>query len=225
MIDSIATAPRQAWPGLCVLLALLSFNAQLQAQEFSADLVRTRPGAALIPAGRLMVRDGDVRIETPELPDGFFLIDGGKPAAYFVRPAMHLFMDAKQSSRLTRWFVPVDPDDPCRQWQAMRQVAGEAQPDDMRCERVGEDMIDGRRMIAYRAIADGSERFVGWIDPTHGFPMRIDSRDGDIIDAKNIQDTPQPASLLQVPQGFRKFDPEALIQRVKQSDAWVAPPE
>ncbi len=60
------------------------------------------------------------RIETQRaLPDGFFLIDAARPAAYFVRPGAHVFMDAKQSSPLTRMFVPVDPDDPCRQWLAM----------------------------------------------------------------------------------------------------------
>src|SRR5215471_11468399 len=121
MINSIL-APRRAWPGLCVLLALLSVSAPLQALEFSADLVSRKPGAAPVSAGRLMVRGDNVRIETSELPDGFFLIDCAKPAAYFVRPAMRLFMDAKQSSPLTRWFVPVDPDDPCRQWRAMMQV-------------------------------------------------------------------------------------------------------
>jgi hypothetical protein len=225
MADSIVAALRRRWPGLCALVGLLlGFSAPALAREFSADLVRTRAGAAPVPAGRLVVRDDTVRIETPELSDGFFLIDGTKPAAYFVRPAVRLYMDARQSSRLTSWFVPIDPNDPCRQWQAMARLAGEAHLDDMHCERMGEEVTGGRRLIAYSVISDTGEQFVGWIDPTYRFPLRIKTRDGVVVTADNIQDMPRPAPLLQVPQGFRKFDPEALIRQVKQSDAWVAPP-
>jgi len=226
MADLIVAAARRAWPGLCVLAGLLlCWCAPALAVEFSADLVWTPAGAAPVPAGRLMVRDGHVRIETPELPDGFFLIDGSKPTAYFVRPAIRIYMDARQSSRLTSWFVPIDADGPCRQWQAMARLAGETHPDDMRCERVGEDVVDGRRLIAYRVIIDTSERFVGWIDPIYRFPLRIRTKDGDIVSAENILGIPQPAALLLLPPEFRKFDPETLIRQVKQSDAWVAPPE
>jgi hypothetical protein len=224
MVVSIVV-PR-AWPGLSVLVGLLlGWGVPALAQEFSADLVKMQAGVAAVPAGRLMVRDGNVRIETPELADGFFLVDATKPAAYFVRPAMHLYMDARQSSRLTSWFVPVDPNDPCRQWQVMARLAGGPLPNDLRCERVGEDVINGRRLIAYRVLGDTSEQFVGWIDPMYKFPLRIKSRDGDVVTADNIQDMPRPVPPLHVPEGFRKFDPEALIRRVKQSDVWVAPPE
>ena len=152
----------------------------------------SQTGAAPAPAGRLVVRGDNVRIETPELPDGFFLIDGAKPAAYFVRPAMHLYMDARQSTRLTSWFVPVDPNDPCRQWQAMARLAGAVHPDGMRCERTGEEVIGGRRLTAYSVTARPSEQFLGWIDPTDSFPLRIRTKDGDIVAADNIRDTPQP---------------------------------
>ncbi len=138
---------------------------------------QTRAGAAPVPAGRLIVHDDNVRIETPELPDGFFLIDGAKPAAYFVRPAMHLYMDARQSSRLTSWFVPVDPNDPCRQWQAMARLAGAAHPDDLRCERTGEDVIGGRRLIAYRVTA-GSERAIPRLDRSDCTTFRCDQDQG-----------------------------------------------
>ncbi len=62
----------------------------------------------LRPPASCASSDDKVRIETPELADGFFLVDGAKPAAYFVRPAARVFMDARQSSRLTQIFVPVD---------------------------------------------------------------------------------------------------------------------
>jgi hypothetical protein len=208
------------WLGLLALAGLL-VCAPAQAQQFSADLVTTRGDGAAAPAGKLRVYGDKVRIETPELADGFFVIDGAKPAAFFMRPAAGVFMEARQSSRLTRLFVQVDPEDPCRKWQTMARVAGIADREDWRCERVGEETIDGQRAIAYRAVSTPGRELLGWIDPVRKFPSRIKSEDGATVTAQNIRDEPQPAQLFEIPPGFRKFDPQLLIQQIKQSDVWV----
>ena len=94
-------------------------------------------------------------------------------------PARGMFMDARQSSRLTRMFVPVDPDNPCRQWQAMAKLAGVADQGEIghwRCERVGEETIGGTATIAYRATSAPGQEFFGWIDPARKFPLRIRPR-------------------------------------------------
>ena len=216
----------QVWYGLCVLVGLLLCSGvPAPAQQLSADLVKAKAGAGPVPAGRLLVHGDRVRIETSEFADGFFLINTTRLTAYFVRPATHLYMEARQSSRLTRWFVPVDPDDPCRQWQVMARLAGTANPDVLHCERLGEDIFDGRCLIGYRVTADAREQFSGWVDPIYKFPLRIKTGDGDVLAVENIRDAPPSLSLLEVPPDFRKFDLEALIRRVKQSDVWVAPPE
>jgi hypothetical protein len=208
---------------LVVVGFLLCDRMPAQAQQFSADLVTSRgDGAAAVPAGKLRAFNGSVRIETPELADGFFLVDGARPAAYFVRPAARVFMDARQSSQLTWMFVQVDPDDPCRQWQAMARLAGAAEPADWRCERAGQAAIGGYNTTAYRAVVAPGREIVGWIDTARRFPLRIRTEDGATITAENVRDEPQPAQLFEVPQGFQKFDPQTLIQRIKQSDVWVA---
>jgi hypothetical protein len=200
--------------------------ASAQAEQFSADLVTTHvDGTVTAPAGKLRVFNDKVRIETPDFADGFFLIDGANRAAYFARPAERIFMDARQSSRLTQIFVSVDPGDPCRQWQIMAKLAGAADPSDSwRCERVGEEIIDGRRAAAYRAMSRPGRDLVGWIDLELKFPLRIKMEDGATIAVQNIQEGPQPARLFEIPPGFRKFDPQALIERIKQSDVWVDEP-
>ena len=193
------------------------------AQQFSADLVIAQhDGAAVSPAGKLRVLDNKVRLETPELADGFFLIDCAGPSAHFVRPAARVFMDARQSSRLVRMFVPVDPDDPCRQWQTMARLAGITEPGDWRCERIGEKMIGARNTIGYRAVSGSGGELRGWIDAARKFPLRIKMEDGAIITAENVRDEPQPMQLFEIPRDFRKFDPQVLIQQIKQSDVWVA---
>jgi hypothetical protein len=212
------------WLGLLAVTgALLCGFAAAHAQQFSADLVIVRhEGAAAEPAGKLHVLGGKVRLETPELADGFFLVDGATPSAYFVRPAARVFMDARQSSRLTRMFVPVDPGDPCRQWQAMAKLAGSADHGDWRCERAGEERIGGRSAVAFHAASTTDHELVGWIDAALKFPLRIKTQDGAVITAENIRDEPQPAQLFEIASGFRKFDPQALIKQIKQSDVWVA---
>jgi hypothetical protein len=195
-----------------------------EAQQFSADIV-TRRDDVSTHAGHLSVRDGQVRIESAEHADGFFLVDTVTPSAWFVRPTARMYMEARQSSRLTRMFVPVDPDAPCSQWLAMARLAGVGAQDEWRCERIGTETIDGHSTVAFRALSKKGEELAGWIDRMRKFPLRIKARDGTLITLVQIKDEPQPASSFELPKAYAKFSPEALIERIKQSDVWVAKPD
>jgi hypothetical protein len=223
----IISPPRLTWSILLGLVGFLAGGgcAPAHAQQFSADLVTIHVDGTAV-ASHLRVFNNKVRIETPNFPDGFFLIDGVSRTAYFARPGERVFTDARQSSRLTRLFVPVDLGDPCLQWQDMAMLAGvNDRSDSWRCERVGEALLDGRGVVVYRAISSPGRDILGWIDPSLKFPLRIRMPDGTTITAENIHEEPQPAQLFEIPSGLRKFDPEALIKRIKQSDVWVdAPP-
>ena len=216
------------WRSLLGFVGVLMCSyASAQAQQFSADLVTTHiDGTATASAGKLRVFNDKVRIETPDFADGFFLIDGPNRVTYFARPTERIFMDARQSSRLTQLFVSVNPDDPCRQWQFMANLASAGESSGpWRCERVGEEIIDGRRTTAYRAISSPGRDIVGWIDLELKFPLRIKVEDGATITVENIREGPQSAHLFEIPPGFHKFDPQALIKRIKQSDVWVDQPQ
>jgi hypothetical protein len=54
--------------------------------------------------------------------------------------------------------------------------------------------------------------------------VQIETADGTVISADHIRDEPQPAQSFDIPAGLRKFDPQALIRRIQQSDVWVEPP-
>jgi hypothetical protein len=170
------------------------------------------------------VSESKVRIETSDFADGFFLVDGAKPAATFVRPAAKVFMDARQSTALTQMFVAVDPDEPCRQWRAMASLAAPVNSDKWQCERDGEGAVGDRRADIYRIVAASGVSFVGWVDRERRFPLQIKTTDGTVIAVEDIHDEPQPAQTFEIPPGLRKFDPRALIDRIRQSDVWVAPP-
>lgn len=224
MIEARLAPRRPARLALLVAIGvLLCGQAPAPTPRFSADLVVAPGDAAPGPAGRLFVLGDKVRIETPTFADGFFLIDEAKAAVYFVRPAARIYMDARRSSPLTSLFVSVDPADPCLRWRMWAGVADAAAPGDWRCEALGEETIGERRTLAYRAIWADREQFTGWIDTTRKFPIRIKMGNGTIIAAENVRDEAPPSQLLEIPTTFKKFDPESLLKRIKQSDAWVEP--
>jgi hypothetical protein len=208
--------------GIATLVLLGSVAAW--AQDFSADILVVHDEASALVA-HLAAHDGKVRIETTEHPDGFFLTDAAKPSAYFVRPAARGYMDAKQSSALTRLFVPVDPDAPCPQWQNMARDAGMGGEGDWRCERTGEATIDGRATIAFQVSPADGHGYLAWVDPVRKFPLKIKTEDGVVTALEALRDEPQAASSFELPANLARFRPEALIELIKQSDVWVTPQE
>jgi hypothetical protein len=196
------------------------------AADFSADIVsRDSAGAQIGAAAKVYVTDGKVRIETPEVSTGFFLIDGKTSAAVFVRPAQQIFTDARQSSRLTQLFVPVDADNPCLQWQAAAQNAGVPGAEgEWHCERAEAGPMDGRPTTECRVVTPDQDSSRRWIDSSLGFPVRVRMSDGASFALENIRIAAQSAQLFVIPPGYRKLDPHALIERIKHSDVWVDSP-
>lgn len=214
----------RAW---CLILGLASALAfasptPLTTPDFSADIVtHDAAGSVLNPGARLYASNGKVRIETPEATTGFFLIDAESTTALFIRPAQRIFMDARQSTRLTQLFLQVDPRDPCERWQAAAKNAGApVAGDDWHCERVR-----AGRDVEYRVGSNPRNSTQRWIDPKLSFPVKVRIADGTILELEHIKEEPQPAQLFAVPTDFHKLDPQALINRIKQSDVWVEPPK
>lgn len=219
----IALGSKRLQACLLALVGSAFASVSAAAQQFSADLVARR-GEKVVRVASLRVFESKVRIETTDFADGFFLVDGTTPAATFVRPGARVFMDARQSTALTQMFVPVDPDEPCRRWLAMASLAAPTDPDKWRCERDGEGAVGDRKADIYRIVAASGAGFVGWVDRERKFPLQVKTADGAVIVVENIRDEPQPAQSFEIPSGMRKFDPRALIDRIRQSDVWVAPP-
>lgn len=212
---------------IIAILVLGTLASSAQAQSFSADLVTTNEtGRAMGKPGKLYVGDRKVHVETPEIPNGFFLIDTAAQTAYLVRPAQQVFMDAKQSTRLTQLLVRVDPVDPCLQWQAMAKIAGASdRGGEWHCDRLGKETLDGRATVKYRVVSPHGQSSVAWIDSDLGFLLRIRDKDETGIDVRIIEEGPQAESLFEFPANYGKFNPMQLIERIKRSDVWVEPPK
>lgn len=192
-------------------------------RSFSAEIVRHDTAGASAPAGRLDLLGDKIRLQTPELPDGYFVVDVAVPVAYFVRPAAHVYMDARDSSPLTRLFVPVDPGDPCRAWQAAAQLGRLKDVTGWQCAGGGDAAVGERHAQLYRVRAADQEQFTAWIDPDLGFPLQIKLPDGVTFTATIVRQPENAADRFEIPATFRKFDPAALVDRIRQSDVWVEP--
>jgi hypothetical protein len=203
--------------------------------DFSADIVtRDASGAALGTSGRLYATSGKVRIETTAAAAGYFLIDGTTATALFVRPQQRVFMDARQSTPLTRIFIPVDPSNPCERWQTAAKSSGLANATgEWHCERTEPDpnTVDSigtaRRgaVVEYCVTWPDHAATQGWIATDLNFPVKWRAVDGTTLTLEHVRVEAQPPDLFALPPDYRKSDPQALIDRIKHSDVWAAPPQ
>jgi hypothetical protein len=207
---------------LVALFASAGAPAEAGPHAFSADIVSVNGnGRPLGATARLRAADNKARIEIEGAPDGFFLSDSGAGTALYVRFAQRLYMDARQSTPLTQIFVWVDPHDPCRQWQMAAATAGVMNTGEWRCELIERQSVDRHEVSQYRVMMPDRAPSYGWVDTTIGFPLKWQAADGKVFELKNVQLRAQPASLFSIPSGYRKLDPQALLERIKHSDVWA----
>jgi hypothetical protein len=197
----------------------------VQAQQFSAELIAgNSTGGTVGRPGKIFVANRKVRIETSDFPNSFLIVDSNIPAAYLVRQRLRVFMDAKQSSRLTRLFVAPGDLDPCTQWRTMAEVAGIVIGDggQWRCETAETESLDGRASRKFR-ITSPSDRATAWIDVQLNFPVKFEIDDGAVLALRNIEEGPQPPETFDVPGNFKKFNQQLFLERLKRTDIWVEP--
>ena len=210
---------------LATLAVAMALGAPAHAQQFSADLVDLKAdGSPREPGegGKIFVADGKVRIDRADASGTRFLVDADKGTAYAVAPMQRLYMDAKQSSVLTELMVPVDPANPCARWQAMATVAGD-DGGQWQCLQAGTEDLDGRPTVKFTMTSPKGVKRTGWIDEQLKFPVKLQTEDGAVIELRHVEEGRQSARLFEIAGSFRKYDPQQLIARIKQSDVWVEP--
>lgn len=216
---------RRVLTSLIVVFGLAHFGYRARAQTFAADLVAiTTASQPPKPVARIYVSDSKTRIETRALADGFFIVDADQSVAWFLRPRLRVFMDARRSSPFTQIFVRVPPDDACRQWQALETIAGPPNgPPHWECERLASEFVGGREAVKYSVSLHENRRGYRWIDSQRRFPIKVENEDGTVLALQSFDEATPPAALFEVPSGYKKFDPLQLIEQIKQSDVWVEP--
>jgi hypothetical protein len=206
---------------------MVSFAAVAAADEtahgpsFSADIVSRAPGEAAAKIGRIYVSNGSkVRIEALAAPSGYFLIENA--AAIYVSAAQRIFMDAKQSTPLTQVFVPVSPENPCHAWLTAATFAGGSQPA-WECQRVQAPAEADRGKREFQVIVGERNWSHRRVDSALKFPVRLLDADGKTIALEHVRIEAQLDHLFALPQGYRKWEPDEIVERIKHSDVWVGP--
>jgi hypothetical protein len=186
---------------LAMLLAMIAVVCQ--AQDFSADVVYTKvpaaqessagaAAAATAPASRIFVSKANMRLESRGMIDLVMLVDTVDHTTVVLYPGQKTYR--KIGSRPSQYFRSTDVENACTDWQ---EAAGKQ----LKCEKVGEDVVGGRRTIKYKnPLADGSAEYV-WIDSKLSYVIKWDL--GQVgAELHNIKEGPQSADLFEIPKSY-----------------------
>jgi hypothetical protein len=189
------------------------------AQQFSADLVNTDDGGAAGKSQKIYVADGKVRMEGGGIKGGALLADGAAKTAIMLIPEKKIYVDMARMAGMVQIFMPLNPNDPCPQWQEMAKSAGRNNPgagDDgaWTCKRIGPDTVNGRSAIKYEAVSPKGEQNNGWVDPKLKFLIKSQNAQGRGMELRNIQEGPQQASLFEIPAGYQKVDMGQMMKQM-----------
>lgn len=174
------------------------------AQQFSADMVRTKPEGSA--TSRVFVSGDHMRFEVKGQPqehtaavvlnlkqdNGFMVLAENK--SYVVMPS------GSKASAMP-FFTPADPDNACPAWEKLVSKPGS-------CTKVGPDTVGGRDAVKYKGTAANGDTGNLWVDRKLNFVVKWEGEKG-AAEFRDIQEGPQAASLFEVPKGYDKVDPQA----------------
>jgi hypothetical protein len=186
----VATVPGMLLPSLAA------------AQQFSADQV-IRDNTGQLHKGKVYVANGKLRLEPtqdgrPNTPD-FLLADLSTQLEDMVFSAQHTYIEQSGPIVLqtTRYFHVGDP--------CQRNPGGTGTGT---CKKLGTEIMNGRTTEKWQFTdtwEDGkTATFYEWIDRELNAIVREQALGSD-IQLQNINEAPQPASLFELPAGYRKM--------------------
>ncbi|HYL13140.1 MAG TPA: hypothetical protein VEV41_08895, partial [Terriglobales bacterium] len=151
---------------ICAVALLLAVMTTIgQAQHFSADLLYTNAekqdasdhgkGPSPASSSRLYVSQGKLRFEGGGVSSIVMLVDDVNHTTVALFPEQKTYRQL--GSRPSQYFRPAAAENACPDWQ---KAAGKQ----LTCEKVGNDIFDGRNTIKYKSSnPDGSADYI-WID-------------------------------------------------------------
>jgi len=179
-----------------------------RAQEFSADVVYTRvpttqahPNPVAPPApstsSKIFVSNTKLRLESRGMINLVMLLDAADHSTIVLYPDQKAYQEME--SRPSQYFRAADAENACSDWQ-------EAATRPLKCAKVGEDVVDGRKAVKYQnTVADGSAEYV-WIDSKLGYVIKWDlGQTG--AEIHNIKEGAQSADLFDIPQSYNVLKP------------------
>ncbi|MFB3916224.1 MAG: DUF4412 domain-containing protein [Terriglobales bacterium] len=184
----------------CLMLAITAFaSAQMQ---FSADTIIKSPkmGQSL---GKMYFGGTKMRMDTTQGGhSSIMIVDLPRKMAAVLMPEqrMYMEMDYAAYSRQMPDVRAYDPAHPCNLEPGVT------------CRKIGTEMVNGRMCDKWAFTGGSSGKRTVWIDQRNHLPIRTLTADGTLIEFTNVKEGPQPASLFQIPPGYRKMDMGGMMQ-------------
>lgn len=195
----------------CVLAVILIATFALAQTEFSAEVVENQKGDA--PQAKIYFGKDKMRFESAKKDPrggGAMILNLATQTSTVVMDQQHMYMEMPMQMANQRiaynFFRTGDVENACSDWaQAYRNKGGS-------CHKIGSDTVNGRSAVKYEGTNANGETSTFWIDPKLRFPVKWESKNGG-GELRNIQEGSQPASLFEVPAGYKKFDMGSMMQR------------
>jgi outer membrane lipoprotein-sorting protein len=193
---------------VCVLLLGAATQAQLMPQPFSADFTASTASHAGDIGGKMFFSLPNMRMNMSSRgQDMSMIMDGSKQTTYMLMHAQKMYMEFKpgQFNPMARNLPQVeskfDPSNPC----------ASSLHSDATCKDLGEATWDGRSCEKWLLTQKNGHSTTMWVDQKLHFPIRSENSDGSVFAFSNIKEGAQPASLFEVPPGYRPMDINSMM--------------
>jgi len=189
----------------CALSFLLVATFALSQTEFSADIYNNQKPDS---QAKIYFGKDKMRFESADKDPrhgGAVILNLATQTSTVVMDQQHMYMDLPQAmanQRMTyNFFRTGDVENACSDWMQMAANKGGT------CHKVGNETVNGRSTVKYEGTnAKGETGFV-WLDPKLRFPVKWQNKnDKDWGELRNIHEGSQPASLFEIPAGYKKFE-------------------
>jgi len=196
------------------LAGLLVLSCAAFAQQFTADMVRSKPQSDVVT--KVYVSGDKMRLETSQEHGGVGIVDLEQHTSLMLVPANKTYV-ASHALSPTPFFRPEDAGNACEAWEKLTGKPGS-------CTKVGEETINGRSAVKYKGTAPNGDTGFAWVDRKLKFVTKWEG-EKTAVEFQNIKEGPQAPSLFTVPSDYDKIDvPHAHKRKPKMANPRVVLP-
>lgn len=185
------------------LTLLLAATLAASQTEFSADVFENQKPDG--PLAKIYFAKDKMRFEPAQknARGGAFIMDMATQTSTVLMDQQRMYMEmpAQMASQRTAYnfFRTGDVDNACSDWLQMANNKGGS------CHKLGSETVNGRNTVKYEGTNAKGDTSTVWLDPKLRFPVKWEAKSGG-GELRNIQEGSQPASLFEIPAGYKKFE-------------------
>ena len=187
----------------CFCSLLLAASYALAQADFSADVFNdNKPDA---PQAKIYATKDKMRFEPAQKDprgSGAVIVNLATHTSTVLMDQQQMYMEMPMQMAAQRnpyFFRSGNVDDVCADWLQMEWNKGGT------CHKVGSETVNGRSAVKFEGTNAQGQSGTIWLDTKLRFPIKWEGKTGS-GELRNIQEGSQPASLFEVPSGYKKFD-------------------